>query len=149
MRIHTLEMYQEFDAPVAQIWETFNDHVVFGKLVGQKTIRIKDSTEDGNVNGVGSVRKVCLPLLPLEETIRKSEKPTLIEYQITRSTGIHHHYGWMRFEALSDNRSALKYTIEIGSRIPLAGALLSSALKTVLSKALKKRAASLSKSHNA
>ena len=36
MKIHEIKINQQFDAPVEQIWEAFNDHASFGKMLGQK-----------------------------------------------------------------------------------------------------------------
>jgi len=109
MKIHEIKVHQEFDAPVEQVWEAFNDHVTFGKIMGQKVQRIVDSAEPGNVNGAGSVRSMRLPTGPFEETIIKSEKPALIEYKITKGTPLHYHYGTIQFTGLPDARSAVNY----------------------------------------
>ena len=137
MKIHEIKIYQEFDAPVETVWEAFNDHSNFGKMMGQKIRRIVDSTDPNNINGIGSVRHLSIPLSPCEETIMKSEKPTLIEYKITKGTPMHHHYGWMRFKSLPDGRSAIDYTIELGSKIPLVGGILKMALTKGLTDGLK------------
>ena len=42
MTIRKIKMYQEFNAPVEQVWEAFNNHENFGKIMGEKIIRIKD-----------------------------------------------------------------------------------------------------------
>ena len=128
MKIHEIKVYQEFDAPIEQVWATFNDHVSFGKMMGQKVARIVDSTDPNNINGVGSVRSLALPLMPFEETIMKSERPTLIEYKITKGTPLHFHYGIMDFTSLPGGRSAINYSIEIGSKIPLIGVIVKNAL---------------------
>jgi hypothetical protein len=129
MKIHEIKVYQEFDAPIEQVWEAFNDHVTFGKMMGQKVTRVVDSKDPDNINGVGSVRSLSVPLMPFEESIMKSEKPLLIEYKITKGMPIlHHHYGKMEFTSLSDNRSAINYTIELGSNIPLLGGIVRSGL---------------------
>jgi hypothetical protein len=132
MKIHEIKVYQEFDAPIAQVWDAFSDHVNFGKMMGQKVTRIVDSKEPGNLNGVGSVRSLALPLLPFEETIIKSERPTLIEYKISKGTPLDFHYGIMEFSSLPDDRSAINYSIDLGSKIPLIGAIV----KTILSKGI-------------
>jgi uncharacterized protein YndB with AHSA1/START domain len=145
MKIYKIKLYQEFDAPIAQIWEAFNDHASFGKIMGQKITRIVDSTDTQNINGLGSVRLMKLPTGSFEETIMKSEKPTLIEYTITRGTPLHHHYGIMRFSSLTDGRSALDYSIELGSKIPLLGGMVKSALTKALGDGLRKYAGRLKK----
>jgi hypothetical protein len=83
---------------------------------------------------------IHLPLVPFEETIRKSEKHACIEYQITKGTPLSHHYGTILFKALPDNRSAIDYTIELGSNIPLMGALLKFGLEKAIGDSIKKYA---------
>lgn len=133
MKIQTLKMHQEFDAPAAVIWEAFNDHENFGKIMGQKIERIVDSDDPENINGLNSVRLLKIPLLPFEETIRKSVKPECIEYQISKGTPLNHHYGRIQFKNLSDGKSSVDYTIELGSTIPF----LSEFVKIVLEKGIK------------
>lgn len=145
MKIHEIKLYQEFDAPIEQVWEAFNDHVNFGKMMGQKIIRVVDSTDPGNINGLGSVRQLSLPTGPFEETIMKSQKPALIEYKITKGTPLHHHYGIMKFTSLSDGRSAIDYSIELGSKIPLLGAIVKTALHKGIGDGLRNYARRLKK----
>ncbi len=143
MKIHTITIEQTFPAPVEQIWEAFNDHASFGRMIGQNLQRIKDSTDPDNINGIGSVRLIKLPFAPFEETIRASKKPDFIEYQISKGTPLHHHYGRMRFSSLPNNQSAIHYTIEMGSKYPMVASLLSTILKSAIGKGLEKYAKSL------
>lgn len=145
MKIHKVQIYQEFDAPITQVWEAFNDHANFGKMMGQNVDRIVDSTDADNINGVGSVRLIKLPIAPFEETIRKSEKPTCIGYQISKGTPLHHHYGSMQFKSLSAQKTALDYSIEVGSKIPLVGLLIKIALQKGIGGSLKNYAKRLKK----
>jgi hypothetical protein len=129
MKIHEIKVYQEFDAPAEQVWEAFNDHETFGKMMGQKVTRVVDSPDPANINGVGSVRSLPLPMMPFEESIVKSEKPSLIEYKITKGMPIlHHHYGRIQFAGLPEGRSAVTYTIELGSKVPMLGGIVKSGL---------------------
>jgi len=36
MKIHEIKVHQEFDAPIEQVWEAFNDHVNFGKMMDRR-----------------------------------------------------------------------------------------------------------------
>jgi uncharacterized protein YndB with AHSA1/START domain len=146
MKIHEVKLHQEFAAPVEQVWEAFSDHENFGRMMGQKVLRIADSADPSNVNGVGSVRRLRLPTGSFEETIIRSERPALIEYQITRGTPLHHHYGRMRFSSLGSGRSAIDYSIEIGSKYPLIGLIVKNALQKALGDGLKAYARRLEKS---
>ena len=38
MKIHEITVYQEFDATIDQVWEAFNDHANFGKMMGHKVV---------------------------------------------------------------------------------------------------------------
>jgi len=145
MKKSMVKLSQEFNAPIDKVWEAFNDHENLGKIFGQKMTRIKDSTDAGNVNGTGSIRKIHLPLAPFEETIRKSVKPHCIEYQITKGTPLSHHYGTMHFRTLPDGGTALEYTIELGSRIPLLADILAAVLAKAIGGSIKKYADSLNK----
>ena len=146
MKIHEVQLHQEFNMPVVELWEAFNDHDSCGKIMGQKMVRVKDSTDPNNINGVHSTRKIHVPLLPFEETIRKSEKPHLIEYQISKDSPLAHHYGRMVFSSLPNGQSALDYTIEVGSNSSVFGWLIKKILEDQIGKALKKYAKKQEKS---
>ena len=145
MAIHTVKLYQEFDAPTEQVWNDFSDHNNLGSILGQSIKRIVDSLEPGDVNGVGSVRLISVPLMPFEETVRKSEKGRLIVYQITKGTPLDYHLGTMVFADLPAGRSSLDYTIDVSSKVPLLGNLVKTALQNGIGGSLKKYANSLKK----
>ena len=144
MKIHEVKVYQEFDASAAQIWEAMNDHATFGKMMGQKVVRIVDSSDHANINGVGSVRSLGLPIA-VEETIIRSEKHSLIEYKITKGTPLHHHYGRVRFADISTGRSSVTYEIELGSKIPLVAAIVKAALQKGIADGLRNHAERIKK----
>jgi len=145
MKIHTVKLYQEFNAPIEVVWSAFNDPTTLSKIMGQKMIRIVDSTDPENINGINSTKRIEAPIMPFEETIRKSIKPTLIEYQISKGTPLAHHYGTMIFKSLSNDKSALDYTIEIGSKIPFLGGIVKSVLEKGIGSGLKNYARRLDK----
>lgn len=137
MKIHTVKLYQEFNAPIEEVWSSFNDHETMGKIMGQKSSRVVDSPDPNNVNGVNSVRRLSVPLMPFEETIRKSEKPFLIEYQVSKGTPLNHHYGTMAFKKLAEDKCAIDYSIEVGSNIPFLGGVVKSVLEKGIGDGLK------------
>jgi len=145
MDIHKIKIYKEVDAPAETVWEDFSDHARFGKMMGLPVERITDSTDPGNINGKGSVRVLKIPLFPFEETIRRSDKPVCIEYQITKGTPMDHHYGTIQFKSLPGDRTAIDYTIELGSKIPLLGGIIKRALQKGLENGLDKYAKRFSK----
>jgi len=145
MKIHEIKVYQEFDAAIEQTWEAFNDHANFGKMLGQKITRIVDSSDPQNINGLGSVRLIGLPIGSFEETIVRSEKPDVIEYKITRGTPLHYHHGRIQFTALPGGRSAVNYSIDLGSKYPLIGVVLKGVLAKGIGGALANHARRLKK----
>lgn len=145
MKIHEIKIYQEFAAPVEQVWEAFNDHANFGKMLGQNIQRIVDRTDPKNINGLGSVRQIKLPMMAFEETIVKSENPDCIEYKITKGTPLNFHYGSMQFKSLAGGKSAIEYSIKLGSKVPLLGGIIASALNKGIQSGLRKYARQLNK----
>ena len=143
MTVHSIRLYQVFDAPVEEVWEVFSDHARFGQLMGMPMVRIVDSTDHDHVNGVGSVRLIKLSFAPFEETIRKWDRLRCIEYQITKGSPLHHHFGSMKFERLSSTQCSLDYSIELGSRIPLLGVILRWILQRAIARGLRRYADSL------
>ena len=143
MKIHKIEMHQEFNAPVSKVWADMSDHVSMGKIMGQKFTVLKKGNDPNEPNGVGSVRRINIPVFGFEETVMKAEKEKVIEYTITKGTPLNHHYGTMHFKSLGDNKSSLDYTIELGSKIPFLGLGLKIALKSLIGGGIKKYAQKL------
>ena len=83
--------------------------------------------------------------MAFEETIVKSEKPVCIEYQITKGTPLNYHYGSMQFKSLPGGKSAIDYTIKMGSKIPLLAGLIAGILGKEMTAGLKKYAEGLKK----
>jgi hypothetical protein len=108
--------------------------------LGQNISRIVDSKDHSNINGVGSVRRINIPIFGFEETIIKCESPNRIEYQISKGSPLSHHYGIMLFKNLPNGKTSLDYTIELGSKIPLMGAILKSVLNKGIGDSIKKYA---------
>lgn len=143
MKIHQFKLYQEFNTPVEKLFDAFADHVSMGKIFGQKFTRVVDSKDPSDINGVGSVRKVHIPVFGFEETIRKSEKPNRLEYQISKGTPLHHHYGTMVFKSLPNGKSAVDYTVELGSKLPIVAPFLKTVLVLLMGSGLKRYAKKL------
>jgi hypothetical protein len=140
MKIYTIQLQQEFNAPIEKVWEDFSSHESFGNIMGQTIVRIVDSADIENINGVGSVREIRLPLFPFEETIIKSEKYNCIEYKISKGTPLSYHNGSMVFKSLPNGKTALDYTIQLGSNISLIAGIISSILKKAIGSSVKKYA---------
>lgn len=108
-------IHQKFNVPAEKIWDFFSDQERLSEIWPAKVKRIIDSKDEGNKNGVGSVRKIMVPLLPVEETIVRSIRPTLIEYTITKGGPLSHHFGTISITPNGEKACFLDYTIEIES----------------------------------
>ncbi len=138
MAEETIHIVQKFNVNAEKVWLFLNDHNRWNEIFPIEIKRVKDSKDDQNINGVGSVRRLGLPIINLEETIAKSERGQLIEYTITKGPLIKNHYGIMQFIDNNDGTSILNYTIVMESNIAVLGSLISNSLRLAIKDALKK-----------
>lgn len=131
-------IHQKFDVPAEKIWSFFNEHERLSEIWPAKIKRIVDSKDEGNVNGVGSVRKIIVPLLPVEETVVRSIKPTLIEYTITKGGPLSHHFGTINIIPDGDKACVLDYTIEIESPNFVVTTVMKIVLENMIGNGVKK-----------
>ena len=143
MKVYTLRFNQVFSSPAEVVFSHLGDHVRYGEITGAKIIRVKEGTDTLYPNGVGSVRRICIPLLPFEETVTSYEWGKRIEYKITKGSPLHHHFGKMDFIYESPYTSRLDYTIELGSAFPGVGWIVSQALKWIMQRSLQRFSISL------
>ena len=128
MAAYTIEIDETFDVPRNKVFALFADHHRFGKMIGAPVKRIKDS-DQADPNGVGSVRKIGVGPLGLEETVLSFEPGSLIEYAITSLSPIKNHMGRIRFSDTKDGQTNVHYTITFEDIVPFSGKLVSSALE--------------------
>ena len=137
-----IQMNETFNAPVSTVFAELSDHEKMGKVLGAKVKRVKDGK--GNVNGIGSVRRLTpVPLADFEETVTGFEPNKLIEYTVTKGSPIKNHLGRMVFSE-SNGKTHLHYTIQFDMKlgIPFTGFLLKTVLEKVISSGLHKLAKS-------
>jgi hypothetical protein len=103
-----------------------------------KVTRLSDGQDARN--GVGSARKLSIPLTPsFVETNLVYRENELIEYAITSGIApIKAHRGVMKFTDLGNNRTRLDYTISFKGRVPFIGPIVKLALQNGVSRGLKK-----------
>lgn len=137
MALYTIEIEETFDLPRSQVFALFADHQRFGKLLGAPVKRIKDSVQ-ADPNGIGSVRRIGIGPLGLEETIVNFEPDSLIEYTITSMSPIKNHVGRIRFEDTPEGHTRLNYTITFEDVIPFTGKVVSTALEQGIRRGIKR-----------
>ncbi len=127
---------QNFRAPVNTVFNALTDHNNFGRILGAKITRIKKGSL-GNINGVGSVRRITpMPFSHFEETVITYVPNTLMEYKVIKGSPIKNHKGSMEFTE-KDGVTHLKYVIDFEPKIPFIGRLLKTVIEGPLVKSLK------------
>ena len=137
MASYTIEIEETFALPSHQVFALFADHKNFGKLLGAPVKRVRDS-DQADPNGIGSVRKIGIGPIGVEETITGFEPEALIEYAITSFSPIKNHFGRIRFSNPSENETRVRYTVYFEDAIPLTGALVKSALDQALRRGMRR-----------
>ena len=128
MATYTIDIDETFDVPRRQVFALFADHKRYGQLLGAPVKRIKDS-DQADPNGIGSVRKIGIGPIGLEETVLNFEPDSLIEYAITSLSPIRNHLGRIRFEDTPEGQTRVHYTIHFEDIVPFTGKLVSNALE--------------------
>ncbi|MFV8571596.1 SRPBCC family protein [Marinobacter sp. SBS5] len=137
MAVYTIEINETFNVPRKKVFALFADHHRFGKMIGAPVKRIKDS-DQADPNGAGSVRKIGLGPLSIEETVLEFEPYTLIEYAITSAGPIKNHLGRIHFSDTSDGQTRLRYTISFEDIVPFSGKLIRSSLELGLRRGIRR-----------
>jgi len=126
-----IEIVQDYDKPVAEIFGRLADHHQLGRLLRVPVRRIRDGA--GAPNGVGSVRRIGVGPLAIEETVTALSPNRSIDYRISKGGyPIRNHSGRIEFSG-SDRGARVAWTIQFDSPLPLVGP----ALKLVLGQAIR------------
>ncbi|WP_293002322.1 SRPBCC family protein [Nevskia sp.] len=134
-----LEIVQDFSRPVADIFEALADHNRLSTVFGIPVSRIRDGKP--GVNGIGSIRRIGVKPLAIEETVIALVANKSIDYKISRGGWpLKRHHGRLTFRALPNDRSQVTWHIEFDSALPLAGSVVKTVLGLAISRGLKKLA---------
>ena len=137
MATYTIEIDQTFNVPRSRVFALFADHGRFGKLLGAPVRRIRDS-DQADPNGLGSIRRIGIGPIGLEETIVAFEPDSLIEYTITSMSPIRNHLGRIRFDEVGEGKTRLNYTITFDDVVPLTGKVVKAALEQGIRKGIQR-----------
>jgi uncharacterized protein YndB with AHSA1/START domain len=137
MRAHHVHIERDFAKPPERIFAHLAEHENLAVVFGAKVTRLRDG-EDGERNGVGSVRQLQIgPLPPFEETVTEFVPSERIVYRITKGSPLRGHVGVMEFAPASAG-TRFVYDIRLASPIPglapLVRAMLTRSIKQSLPK---------------
>lgn len=133
----TVDLVQDFSCSVEQLYDYLTVHenlsIIF---VPAKVTRIKEGSD--MPNGLGSVRKLSLPLVPsFEETVTLNQPNERVEYRISGGfTPLKNHIGVMRFSSTPQG-SRLHYTINFDGKLPLIAPVVGFGLTQGIRRGLK------------
>ncbi|MDX5298022.1 MAG: SRPBCC family protein [Gammaproteobacteria bacterium] len=114
-----IEIVQDYNKPLAQVFASLADHNNLSRVFGIPVKRIKDGA--GDVNGVGSVRRLGFSPLAVEETVVDMQPNQSIDYRITRGGGpVRNHHGRLTFSSVG-NGTRVNWVITFDSPVPLLG----------------------------
>jgi len=133
----TVDLVQDFSCSVEQLYDYLTVHenlsIIFAPA---KVTRIKEGSD--MPNGLGSVRKLSLPLVPsFEETVTLNQPNERVEYRISGGfTPLKNHIGVMRFSSTPQG-SRLHYTINFDGKLPLIATVVGFGLTQGIRRGLK------------
>jgi uncharacterized protein YndB with AHSA1/START domain len=137
MRAHHVQVERSFTKPPERIFAYLSEHENLAEIFGAKITRLRDG-EDGNRNGVGSVRQLKIgPLPPFEETVTEFVPCERIVYRITKGGILRGHVGVMEF-APEGEGTRLSYDIRIATPVPGVAALVTASLTRSIEQGLEK-----------
>jgi uncharacterized protein YndB with AHSA1/START domain len=137
MRAHHVHIEHDFAKPPRRIFAYLSEHENLAEVFDAKVTRLRDG-EDGQRNGVGSVRQLRIgPLPPFEETVTEFVPDERIVYRITKGSPLRGHLGVMEF-APAGAGTRFVYDIRLGSPIPGLALLVRAMLTRTITRSLAK-----------
>ncbi len=136
MSHHKIVVTETSAQPVEDIFSFLAEHQNLSKLFLLPVRRIKPGADE--VNGVGSVRRLGIGPLGVEETVTAMEENRSIDYRISRHGGpIRDHRGRIEFSA-SPTGSQLRWSIEFTAPVAILGHAISQVLEQALRQGLRR-----------
>lgn len=118
MRAHHVHVEHRFEKPPERIFAYLSEHENLAEVFGAKVTRLRDG-QDGQRNGVGSVRELRIgPLPPFEETVTEFVPDRRIVYRITKGSPLRGHVGVMTFDLTPSGGTSFDYDIRLASSVP-------------------------------
>lgn len=138
VRAHHVKVDRLFTKPPERVFAYLAEHENLAEIFGAKVTRLKDG-DDGERNGVGSVRRLQVgPLPPFEETVTEFQPPERIVYRITKGSPLRNHQGVMTFAPEGEGGTRFLYDIRLASPVPGLAVLVRASLTRSIEKGLAK-----------
>lgn len=133
---YTVEVTQKYHQPVETIFKKLSDHNQLGKVLGIPVKRVVNGKTD--INGAGSVRRMGLWPVTVEETVLAVVPNKSINYEISKGGApLKNHQGSLSFSN-SGQDSSVTWTIKFDSSLPFIGAVVKQVLTQGLRMGLKR-----------
>ena len=134
MSKQNIEIVQDFKLPVGEVFARLADHNRLSKILGVPVRRVRDG--EGDLNGVGSVRRIGVRPLAFEETVTTLVPDQTIAYRITKGAGSigKTHAGKLEFSGAGDT-SRVTWTVQFEAP-PGVGAVVGFVLRQALRRGL-------------
>lgn len=117
------------------VFDALAEHENLGPVFGAKITRVKDG--DTTRNGVGSTRSLKIgPLPAFQETTTVADRPTLIEYKITKGSPLKGHWGRQVLTPTADGGTRLDYSIGFDAVVPGLAPVVAKILTLAIGKGL-------------
>ena len=136
MSRHQLKVEHRFKAELPDVYQRLADHERLGQVFGVPCHRIQAGESDPD--GTGSVRRISLWPLAIEETVVDSKVGRFIDYRITRGGWpLRDHRGRISFSQKA-GEVLVEWEIHFNAPINLLGLVIASGLQRIIGRGLKK-----------
>lgn len=113
MSVGEIVLHQTFNTTPERVWSAITDHEGMAKWTGAE-VRI---VARGDEKGVGTVRRVKIGALRIDEEVTYADAPRRLVYRVIRGLPVSFHRGEMLVEARGD-RTELTWKIMMSSSVP-------------------------------
>jgi uncharacterized protein YndB with AHSA1/START domain len=138
VRAHHVHVEHDFAKPPSRVFAYLAEHENLADVFGAKVTRLRDG-DDGQRNGVGSVRQLQIgPLPPFEETVTELVPDEHIVYRITKGSPLRGHVGVMEFAPVASGGTRFVYDIRLAAPVPGLALLVRTALTRSIERSLDK-----------
>lgn len=132
---YTVDVTQDYRAPAETVFRALSDHNRLGRVLGIPVKRVVDGRPD--VNGPGSVRRMGLWPVAIEETVYEVVPNQTIHYRISKGGApLSNHRGDLTFSSTGSG-SRVNWTISFDAP-PVIGAVVRQVLTQGLRLGLKR-----------